>query len=212
MKLESNKKSSSFEPISEDLHEAVCIGSIGIGKQTFVYNGETKILNKMLLLWEIPKERREWENKEGEKFEGPATISKEYTVSFNEKSNLVKDLKQWLGEKDFEGFDTDELVGQSCRLMIGHSKGKNQNADKTYANVTGISKYKGDPIEPEQELVCYNPENHTEESFSKLKEWIQKKVILADGTCPHVEGNKTGDISKSNQSEITEPKEEDIPF
>mgnify|MGYP003636477639 FL=1 len=210
---------SSFEPISEDLHPSVCIGIIGIGPQTFTWEGKEKVLDKVIVVWEIPAERRTWTKGEVE-HEGPATISKEYTISLHEKSILRKHLKGWRG-KDFTAeevanFDLESLLGKNNKLMVTHSQGKGTNSDKTYANVDTITPFKGEAFTAESELVYYDSEEHTAESFAKIKEWMQKKVILPDGSCPYVEGGNTGDVANStNVPAIVDggdDEQDSIPF
>jgi hypothetical protein len=213
---------STFEPCEQGLHPAVNIGVIGIGEQSFVYKGETKTNDKVMLMWEIPSLRRSWENKEGEQFEGPVTISKEYTNSNDERSHLRRNLKGWRGrdftDAEMDDFDIKSVLGKTCQLMVIHSNGKGANAAKTYANVDNIlpKKEGTDDLVAEQELVYYDPDEHTKESFSKLKEWIQKKVLLPDGSSPYQTGGASGDVVAANVAAAkgggVDLETEDIPF
>ena len=192
-----------FTPISEDLHEAVCIAVIGIGEQYNKFNDNMQ--QKLMITWEIPKERREWETKDGVKHEGPGVISKNYTVSLDDRSNLYKDLIAWRGRdftiEELEGFDLSNILGKSCKIMVTHTT----KGDKTYANVANIMAFKGTPLTPEQPLVNYDANDHNEEEFAKLKEWQQKLVVLPNGKHPYMEG-------KPEEVKTEDVKDDDLPF
>jgi hypothetical protein len=69
----------------------------------------------------------------------PMVVSKTYTISFHEKSNLRKELQDWRGKKfsdeELGGFDIAKLLGQYCMVNISQSESKG----KTYANVSGLT-------------------------------------------------------------------------
>ena len=53
------------------------------------------------------------------------TISKFYTLSLHEKSNLGQDLVSWRGrpftETERQGFDITKLIGVTCQLNVMHT-------------------------------------------------------------------------------------------
>lgn len=80
--------------------------------------------------WEVDKKI----DKPGNEYHGkPYVVSKRYTASLNEKSNLSKDLAGWVGIVQ-SGFDIETLIGKSCLVTVTHSE------DGKYVNVTGVAK------------------------------------------------------------------------
>ena len=69
----------------------------------------------------IPGERLETE--EGNK---PKILSKIFTNSLNEKSNLKKCLEAWRGKKfseqELQGFDLVNILRKGCQLQVLHSE------------------------------------------------------------------------------------------
>ena len=79
----SENSESTFEPISEGLHLAICTGVIDLGQQySEMYD---KFQPKVMVMWEVCDETFE---QDGQQI--PRSISKEFTSSFNEKSTLRK--------------------------------------------------------------------------------------------------------------------------
>jgi len=119
-------------------HLARCYSMVHVGTVEWTYQGEIKNTDKVRLTFELPDELRIFNADNGEQ---PMVISKEYTLSLHEKSNLRKELETWRGKKfddsETENFDVSKLIGQPCYLSIIHSTAKNNN---TYANIGGISK------------------------------------------------------------------------
>jgi len=124
-----------YEPIPAGMHQAVCYGVYDLGTQ----HDTTwdKDIHKVLIQWELPDVWIDLE-RDGEKVNLPRAISKQYTHSLHEKSNLRKDLESWRGRPftalELEGFDLTKLLGVNCSIQVMH-KEKN---DRTYANITAI--------------------------------------------------------------------------
>ena len=143
------------------------------------------------ITWELPKERKVFKEENGEQ---PYSISKEYTISMNEKANLRKDLESWRGkaftEKEAESFDITKLLGVAGLLNVIHKQGKNGN---TYAVVSGIS-----PVPKGME--CPPQENKTfelsysawdDKKFAGLTEFIKEKMQQTAEFKSIVEGTQT---------------------
>lgn len=117
-------------------HLARLYSCIDLGHQSVDWKGETKIMHKMVLTWEL-----HGEDDSGGKLltdDGkPLIVSKRYTVSLGDQSTLRKDLESWSGKKmtteDRKNFDMKNLLGKFCMLSVVHSE------DGKYANVSGIS-------------------------------------------------------------------------
>ena len=105
------QNNSAFKEIPAGVHPARCVRIVDLGTQRKEFSGEVSWKREVLVTWEIP----------GEKTDGvPMTISKFYTLSLHEKSNLGADLTSWRGraftETEKQGFDISKLVGVTCLL------------------------------------------------------------------------------------------------
>lgn len=166
----------SYEMIPQGLHTAICYSVIDLGTHKFEYQGKVTEIRRVLITWEIPDERIMVE-KEGGDINMPRAISKEYTLSLHENSNLRKDLETWRSKQftpeELEGFDLTKLLGKPCQIQVLHEK---KDSGKMVQKVTSIVQApKGYKAEPENTLVYYSfdddmiiPEN--------LPEWIVKKI------------------------------------
>ena len=125
---------STFDPLSEGIHTAVCFGVIDMGVQEFTFEGKIIKNRKVRLMWEIPEET--YENKDGEA--KIKTIGKEYTLSLHEMSNLRKILESWRGKSfsddELVGFDLCSILNKGCQLQIIHEK----KSDKVYSKITTV--------------------------------------------------------------------------
>ena len=83
----SNSNSTKKEIVPSGTHIARCYSMIHIGTVEWEYNGEQKFSNKVRLTFELPNEMREFSGEQK-----PMVISKEYTLTMHEKSNLRKDI------------------------------------------------------------------------------------------------------------------------
>ena len=115
----SNTGGGDFTPAPAGIHRAVCISYVDLGHQESEFNGESKIQNKVILMWELPDELIKTDD--GEK---PYIVSKFYTKSLHEKANMRHDLVAWRGreftEPELEGFDLDNILGKACQVNIIH--------------------------------------------------------------------------------------------
>lgn len=157
---------------------ARCYQMIELGIVPENYMGETKMLRKVRIGWELPLETRVFKEENGEQ---PLVISKEYTLSMNEKSNLRKDLKSWRGkdftEEEARSFDITKLLGAACMLNIIHNPSKT-DPSKVYEQISGITSIpKGFKVPPQVNrtlLLSYDSFDHTE--FEKLPDFIKTKM------------------------------------
>ena len=144
-------KGQDFDPIEPGLHHAICYAIDDLGHQ---YNKKYEnYQHKVLITWELPDERIQIEKEDGV-YDLPRAISRQYTLSLNQKAYLRKDLETWRGrnfsEKELEGFDLTRLLGVNCTLQVMH----NTKDDKTYANVAAV-------VPLQKHLEKKEPENPT---------------------------------------------------
>ena len=167
---------SNFTPIPEGVHTAQCYEIIDLG----VHYSERfdKKSRKVQIMWELPDEQFEYEGEMK-----PRVISKEYTLSLNEKANLLKDLQAWRGraftEEELQGFDLQNVLGKGCQLQIIHTE-KN---GKTYGNIASIMGLpKGMKLEePINTPIYFDLESANALSdMDILPTWIQDKIKASE--------------------------------
>jgi len=127
------------ELIPKGMHIARCYSMVHIGTVQWEYMGEVKHTDKVRITWELPKLTKVFNEENGEQ---PFVISKEYTLSMHEKSNLTADLQSWRA-KDFtpqeaDDFDITKLLGVPCTLNIIHKEAKNGNIYSNVGNVNPV--------------------------------------------------------------------------
>jgi hypothetical protein len=195
---------SDFQIAPQGTHTAICNMVVDLGNQETSYQGQTKTKHQVWLRWELPQERIEWTDKDGNEKEGPMSLGRTYTCSLSEKANLRKDLEGWRGkafsQEELEGFDLFNLLGVPCQVTVTHREANG----KTYANVTGVAgwpKAVDKPKETENKAIKYSADDPKQ--FDDLPEWLQEKIKGATELAPYVpkEGEKT-----------KEPLDDEIPF
>lgn len=172
MTLTVSESSGGFAPISEGLHPAVCIGVYDIGLQ---YEEKfQKSSEKVIFTWEILDETIELDGKEERR-----TISKTFTKSFFERSNLRKMLKSWRGREftaeELKAFDLRNVLGAACQLQITHSN----NNDRIYANIDSVVSYPKNMPKPQPNTlpVAFDLDVDTwEADMELLPEWVQERI------------------------------------
>jgi len=111
------------------MHDACCVDVVDLG---ILEGFEGKATRKIYLSWEIALNNSD--------FDRPFTISKRYTLSLHEKSNLSKDLESWFSkeftdEQRAEGFELMRLLGHAATIQVLHKKAENR---RVYANVNNV--------------------------------------------------------------------------
>lgn len=129
--LKQTKSGPNITPLEPGSYAAICIGLIDLGLQD---NPKfSKQSNKIMILFELPDETLKFQDGS----EVPRVLSKEFTMSMDEKSNLRKTLTTWRGrdfsEEEFKAFDLHKIVGAPAMVTTS------LNA-KQYAEIKGVSK------------------------------------------------------------------------
>lgn len=127
-------------PIPAGNHIARCVEMIHIGtvtEDTGIYAG--KVVNKVRLTWETPDELHDFG-----KGPQPFLVSKEFTLSMNEKATLRKVLEGWRGkaftEEEAKAFDITVLLGKACMLSVIHKAKANGNVRAEISGVASLPK------------------------------------------------------------------------
>ena len=125
-----------FKIAPAGLHMARLYSVIDLGHQSVEWSGETKIMHKVVLTFELhgdDNEGKPLKTDDGK----PLIVSKRYTVSLGDQATLRKDLESWANKKmsatDRINFDLKTLLNKFCMVNISHSE------DGKYANISGIS-------------------------------------------------------------------------
>lgn len=156
-------------PVEPGVYMAVCIGFIDLGEQySEKFNSYT---NKGMYVWELPGETIEIDGEQK-----PRQLSKEFTISASNKSNLRKFIETWnsksYSDEDFMEFDVFEQVGKPCQLNVV------LNETKEYSNVDNLMPIpRGFPAPTtDTKLIKWDMDAWNDEVFAELPEWIQDKI------------------------------------
>lgn len=182
-------------------HIARCVRMIHIGTKEETIQGKVKKLNKVKLSWELPDETHVFKEENGAE---PFMVSKEYTLSMSDKSNLRKDLESWRGkaftEKQAAEFDITVLLGIPCMLNVIH---KTSKAGNNYVLVSGVSPLPKRVECPDQIIPSF--EFNYDEKFSNLEqldEWTKNKIKETDEYKEKVSGNNVDAEPDNNDDDI----------
>ena len=156
-------------PVEAGVYMAVCIGFVDLGEQ---YSEKFKNYSyKGMYIWELPGETIEIDGEMK-----PRQLSKEFTISASNKSNLRKFIETWnsksYSDEDFMEFDVFEQVGKPCQLNVV------LNETKEYANVDNLMPIpKGFPAPTTNtKYIKWDMDAWNDDVFAKLPEWIQEKI------------------------------------
>jgi len=174
MTLEINKMTSGTPKaprIEEGTYMAriVSIIDLGIQPQTDWQTGEaTDPKPRALFTWELPTETIEITNEDGETEDKPRWMSKEYTLSSYEMSNLHK-LLVALNKRDIDRLD--QLLDTECMITIGSTVNDNAKI------VAVVPTPKGMPVpELANEAKFFDFDSPSEELFDLQPDWIKEKI------------------------------------
>jgi len=127
------------------------------------------------------------------------TISKFYTLSLHEKSNLGKDLTSWRGrpftETEKQGFDVRNLIGVPCQLNVMHK----DNGKEDISSIMPLGK--NDKIaEQFNASVSFDIDDFQKgkkETFNQLSEGI-RRMILRSKELDGIDQTDNGDEGNDN--------------
>jgi hypothetical protein len=145
MKISYNSGGGDFQPCPEYTGRAVCVDVTPLQTQHSTY-GDREVFR---LVFEVDEKRED-----GKPY---CVWSRPYTPSLNEKANLRKDLRKWMGRdlnaQELREFDTEDLIGKPAFLVVTHTEADNGN---TYANIDVLLPHKdahGEPLAPSGTFV-----------------------------------------------------------
>jgi len=204
-----NPGGTDYDPVALGVHQAICYGIYDLGTQYQERFG--KSTHKVLFQWELPEERINIE-RDDKMVNLPRAISKQYTCSLHEKSNLRKDLQSWRGvaftTKQLEGFDLKTVLGANCSLQVLHNT---REDGRIFANVAAIIPLMKNmkKREPENPLRFFSFEDQTNIPEG-TPDWIVDIIKAAD---EWGSGNSEPDDDAPYNEEDPDPIDDDeIPF
>ncbi len=170
-----------FQKVAPGTYYARCYRVIDLGHQTVEYNNDRKVVHQVMLTWELPTEKAVFDEAKGEE---PFAISKTYTLSLHEKSNLRTDLESWRGkaftEKEARAFDLVKLLGKPCLLSVAHKQKKDGSG--TYAFVSSIAPLmKGQECPPQinpTKVLAWDEFNW--DLFESLSDYTKDKIKASE--------------------------------
>jgi hypothetical protein len=209
MSIVAKKSGTDFPIIDAGTYVARCFSMVHIGTVPELYMGAEKQMNKVRITWELPTELVEIEGKEPK----VRTVSKDFTLSMNEKSNLCKFLQGWRGKgftaAEAEAFDITVLLGKTCMLSIIHQI--NKDGSRTYANINSATTLpKGVTCEPQvNPNFEFTYENFSWEKFNSLPDYMKDKIRKSQEfqKIEHPE-----EIQTEHEPDGNVPPPDDLPF
>ena len=188
-----------YPQVSTGVHKARCVRVVDLGTQRQEYTGDVSWKRQVMLIWEIPGE----DNMNGE----PLTISKFYTLSLHEKSNLGADLTSWRGraftETEKQGFDISKLAGVPCMLNVVEGK----NGKPRVTTVMPVANAEEVPPQYYETIIFSVPDYQQGDTteFNKLSEGIRRIVLKSK----ELEGTSTDMGDENNGADLGEDV---VPF
>ena len=182
-KIVAKNSENEYPKVPTGVHNARCIRVIDLGTQRNDYQGQITWKRQALIIWELPQQLSN---------DVPMTISKFYTLSLHEKSNLSMDLVSWRGrpftETEKKGFDITKLIGIPCQLNVMHNeKGKEKISSVMPLGKDGKIE---DQILPSISFSIDDFQKGQRESFNQLSEGIRKMILRSK----ELDGIDTSDI------------------
>lgn len=167
------------EIVPSGTHIARCYSMIHIGTVEWEWQGETKYSNKIRLSFELPNEMRDFGGEDK-----PMVISKEYTLSLHEKSNLRRDLEGWRGKvfnsKELSSFDITNLISKECNISIIHKTSKSGNEFAQIGSISALAKGTEAPKQINESFIFNYEDNFNEEWLELQPEWIKEQIKNTD--------------------------------
>jgi hypothetical protein len=167
-----------FQQVKPGTYMARCISMFELGTLKEEFRGKTKMQQKVQIRWELPTETAVFDEAKGEE---PFSVSKTYTLSMYEKSNLRKDLESWRGqgftEEEANKFDLTILLSKPCLLSIIQQPSKT-NPGRSYTVISSISPLMKGQTCPDQinptKVLSYD--NFNWELFESLSDFTKDKI------------------------------------
>ena len=167
-----------YPPVEAGTHHAICTQVIELGTQKEEWDDDVKWTPKVLLGFEFADLTIEVETDEGTE-QKPRVLSKKYTKSMHEKSNLYKDLIAWRGveftEEEKMGFSLTDVLGVNCLLQVIHKPKKKGGIKAIIGNVSKLMKNM-QKARQKSDLVSYDIDEDGVNIPEGLPDWVIKTI------------------------------------
>ena len=166
------------ELLPAGVHIARCYQMIHLGTIDDVYQGKPLVADKIVISWEFPNELREFSPDKGLE---PFVLSKDFTLSLGDKSNLKAFLNAWRGvpftEEESRKFDVSVLIGKCCMLNIAHKPSK-KDPSKSYAEILSVMPLPKGMTVPEamNPQVEFSANDFDWSKYNSFPKFIQEKI------------------------------------
>ena len=191
-------------------HVARCIKVIDIGTQKGEYKGAPTFKRQCIISFELPTELMD----DGK----PFIVSRFYTASLSERSNLRHHLEMWRGraftKEELLGFDSSNILGKPCMLTIMHT-------EKGKARIESITSLpKGMQCPPQfNKSVIFSLDEFVPEVYESLSDGLKRMIELSPeyahirNPAPHgpMHDDDSPDDFEAANAKLLE-MESDIPF
>lgn len=174
MALIAKESGSDFKQPDAGTYPARCIKIIDLGTQHDEWQGKPIVRRQVMLMWELPTETVTIDGQEK-----PMIVSKFYTLSLSEKSNLRPDLEAWRGRaftpEELLGFDLANVLDKPCMVSVIHN-------DKGKARVSSVGKLvKGIEVPPHfNKPVFFSLDEFDGSVFQSLPDGIKNIIAKSD--------------------------------
>jgi hypothetical protein len=206
-----------FTPVPEGMYLGRCYRIIDMGTQTGSYQGKPTVNYKVMLQFEVHGEDAEGAKLVTPKGE-PMSISKNYTLSLNEKATLRKDLQTWRGKlftiEELNGFQLKNVLGAWALLNIAKGEGGDGNQYTNIVAINPVPKMLKDTIpNGHNPLVWFDLDNPDMELFETFGNKLREKIKSSPEWKAHNDGGHvTPKKSTPPKVNSIDEMDDDIPF
>jgi hypothetical protein len=182
-------------------HVAICYKMIELGTITDTFQGEDVTRHRVLLYWELSNELKDFD---GSGKESPISVSKEFTLSMNEKSTLRKMLESWRGKAftkdEANAFDITKLMGIPCMVNVIHVTSGTGNQYENVSSITPLPKGMEKPTAVNK-TIEFSIDGFDQALFDSFPDFIKEKI------------NSSAEMQAKPQAVPVEvEEEEELPF
>ena len=195
-------------PLEDGVYQAVCSDLVDIGTHRNEMYGQER--RQVVVMWSVVGENVEI-NGQME----PRVLSKKYTLSLAEKSNLKKDLNAWrtraFTEEELQGFDLRKIVGTGCQLSV---KTVERNG-KRYPKIDGVMGLpRGVKLALDVNPIVFDLDEPDVNVFEKLPAWIKKEITGSStyAECGYTFGNESNPYEDAEFGETYIEDDDELPF
>lgn len=170
--LISKAKGSRIPRIADGVYVGVCSRIIDLGTQTDTFGQRQKVR----IVWDLIGETYQYKEETLQR-----RISRTFTNSLDEKSNLCKALTAWRGkifsDEDLKGFDLSKILGAGVQLQI---LTKTSKSGDQYSSIESYMPLPKGQKAPAVETLLFDMDNpDTYDAFQKLSSGTQKAIAAA---------------------------------